>query len=319
MATTRSPDSRSKGQRWRWLVVLVVMALATTMTAAVAQTDQTEPTDQGIPATALEQVRADFVRYAAVSDNCPRLGSPGNPEITRRLSQVTQTELEAMYVAVPDLGAFSDAVDTIADYCRGADLIPGIARESTDGPTANVQAVTGAGYPPDYPNPNTQSDWRANIAFLTDEKGKLLGGPTNRTDANEVLKTQFGHEALLYAAVIAQTACDASLVAAPAVCPVAGTAWTLYSVNLMILERANFHDVVINGAEIEAAYENTVIALANQGEMDARLDDIEARLDTMEERQLEIIRLLHTPEGSRTSDVPACDGQPCDYPYKPQK
>lgn len=40
-----------------------------------------------------------------------------------------------------------------------------------------------------------------------------------------------------------------------------------------------------------------------------------AQLELLLARQLEVIRLLHTPQGQRSSDVPACDGGPCRWNY----
>ena len=52
----------------------------------------------------------------------------------------------------------------------------------------------------------------------------------------------------------------------------------------------------------------------------SRLDGVQSGVDTNKEllqvvleRQLEVIRLLHTPQGQRESDVPACDGVPCTW------
>lgn len=45
------------------------------------------------------------------------------------------------------------------------------------------------------------------------------------------------------------------------------------------------------------------------------VNDNGARLEILLARQLEVIRLLHTPQGQRTSDVPACDGGPCRWNY----
>lgn len=47
------------------------------------------------------------------------------------------------------------------------------------------------------------------------------------------------------------------------------------------------------------------------------IDDLQADVDVITERQLEEIRLLHTPQGRRATDVPACGGAACDYPENP--
>jgi len=43
----------------------------------------------------------------------------------------------------------------------------------------------------------------------------------------------------------------------------------------------------------------------------AAVDANSAKLDILLARQLETIRLLHTPDGLRTSSIPACNGGPC--------
>lgn len=47
------------------------------------------------------------------------------------------------------------------------------------------------------------------------------------------------------------------------------------------------------------------------GNIQAGVDANSDKLDVLITRQLEVIRLLHTPEGRRSTDVPACDGTPC--------
>ena len=46
----------------------------------------------------------------------------------------------------------------------------------------------------------------------------------------------------------------------------------------------------------------------------ASIDDLQADVDVIRERQLEEIRLLTTPQGRRQTDVPACEGEGCDFP-----
>lgn len=81
--------------------------------------------------------------------------------------------------------------------------------------------------------------------------------------------------------------------------------------------QCDFQDGIIDGAEIEAAYENTVILHDDLGLHDDRLIthdmEVQAKLDLLLERQLETIRLLNTPSGQRSTEVPACDGQPCSW------
>ena len=76
--------------------------------------------------------------------------------------------------------------------------------------------------------------------------------------------------------------------------------------------QCDFQDGLIDGAEIEAAFENSKIIHADLGLHDDKLDAhdlemqeqfiIQAKLDTLLSRQLEVIRLLHTPDGRRSSN-----------------
>lgn len=115
-------------------------------------------------------------------------------------------------------------------------------------------------------------------------------------------------------------------------CPPAGILNILTQMTAWFLDEVNFHEGEIDSAEIEAGYENSRKILGNtavifdrlekhDADINARLDVIEAKLAAMDAKldqmlawQLETIRLIMTPEGQRSTDVPACDGQPCDWP-----
>ncbi|MBW2419704.1 MAG: hypothetical protein JRH19_14260 [Deltaproteobacteria bacterium] len=91
-------------------------------------------------------------------------------------------------------------------------------------------------------------------------------------------------------------------------------------------EAFEFCDADTDSAEIEGAYERAASIFSLQehlhadiathdAEIKALLEDIQAGIERNYEVGLDIIRLLNTPKGRRTSDWPACgDGQPCDYP-----
>lgn len=61
---------------------------------------------------------------------------------------------------------------------------------------------------------------------------------------------------------------------------------------------------------------NTAALVALLATLQAGVDANGGKLDTLLDRQLEVIRLLHTPEGRRTSAVPACNGAGCDFPNR---
>jgi hypothetical protein len=86
--------------------------------------------------------------------------------------------------------------------------------------------------------------------------------------------------------------------------------------------QCDFQDALVDGAEIEAAYENSLIIHSDLGLHDDRLithdEEVQAKLDLLLARQLETIRLIHTPNGLRSTDVPACDGGPCTWNWDNQ-
>ena len=53
--------------------------------------------------------------------------------------------------------------------------------------------------------------------------------------------------------------------------------------------------------------------------IDEKLEVIDGKIDQLDMKTDEVIRLLHTPQGKRQSDIPACDGNPCDFPEKRNK
>lgn len=99
----------------------------------------------------------------------------------------------------------------------------------------------------------------------------------------------------------------------------------------MTLTQIGEHDTAIKNAL--AAHDGEVKAVltvhdtdiknvigAHDAAVQSRLEDVQSGVDTntellqvVLERQLEVIRLLHTPQGQRESDVPACGGGPCTW------
>lgn len=65
-----------------------------------------------------------------------------------------------------------------------------------------------------------------------------------------------------------------------------------------------------DGFTVTLEVDNTELLLGIQESIDALQKDI----DQLKEWQLEVLRLLHTPQGLRDTDVPACEGEACDFP-----
>ncbi len=64
---------------------------------------------------------------------------------------------------------------------------------------------------------------------------------------------------------------------------------------------------------VDTANSKLVTLQAGINATNAKLEALQASNDAMFK---EILRLLHTPQGKRASSVPACDGEPCDFPSR---
>jgi|GEM_PF-4850736 len=339
-----------------------------------------------------------------------------------KVMALSNDELKAFYDYMPDPEAFMKAARAVIEADQNA---PGSAGYV---PALDKSHPAAVGFPPDYPSGNNYDAFIATLPGL----GLLPAGKTNRTSADGVGATYIAFHALQFTALAAQAVCDASLVAAPIACPIAGTANAAAMATQVVLNQTAYQDGLIDGAETEAAYENTVILIGQENDLAADLtahdtdvkgalsthdmdvksslsthdadiksvlntqgaditsalnahdtdikstvsthdteiksalsthdsdiksalntqgaditsaliahdtsiknalashdgdvkallanlqagvDANSAKLDLLLSRQLETIRLLHTPEGRRSTDVPACDGGPCSWNY----
>jgi hypothetical protein len=186
-------------------------------------------------------------------------------------------------------------------------------------------------FAPDYPSGANYDVFTATLFGF----GLLPNGAENRCDTNGVAGAQIA-AATTSAIKTLEYACAAipgDDVGGDSIC------WGAILIDaivefaaLEVLEQCNFQDSLIDSAEIEAAYENTVEINSNLVIHDGHLEDHDAALaqhdvdvklllmgiqdgvDLLLDRQLEVIRLLHTPQGRRQTEVPACEGAGCDFP-----
>lgn len=299
----------------------------------------------------LNEFRRVLVDYAYTVENAQAVPY-SNFGATEKILALSNEELKAFYGFMPDPEAFVRAAKTVIEQ--------GLTAPAIDFQGALKSHPAAVGFSPDYPSGANYDAFIATLPGL----GLLDFGKTNRTDADGVGGAWIAYHALTFTALAAQAVCDASLLAAPVACPIAGVANAAAMATQVVLDQTAYQDGLVDGAEIEAAYENTVILLGQQNDLAADLTthdtdiksalnthdtdiknvvsihdtdiktalsthdtDIKAllaniqagvdangaKLDILLARQLEVIRLLHTPQGLRTSDVPACDGGPCSW------
>ena len=140
--------------------------------------------------------------------------------------------------------------------------------------------------------------------------------------------------------------CDPTGIGCAITCGILEVAKVALKIAAVPLESCDIHQGAIDGAEIEATFENSIRILEHlsvhdeaiknalsahdahiKSALDAHDHEIKDLLGTLQEsvnensaklelllaRQLEVIRLLVTPQGRRTTEVPACGDAPCDW------
>lgn len=63
----------------------------------------------------------------------------------------------------------------------------------------------------------------------------------------------------------------------------------------------------------------TSLSISVAADINDRFDALEAKLDALDTKLDEVLRLLHTPPGLRETEVPACEGLACDFPQNPRR
>jgi hypothetical protein len=187
-----------------------------------------------------------------------------------------------------------------------------------------------ANFPPAYPSGPDYDAFTATLPGL----GLLLDGSTNRCDTDAEAGAEIA--ASVFTAIqAAEFACEVLPPGAEDACyGVILVNGVVQVANEIAKSQCAFQDGLIDGAEIEAAYENSVIIHENLLEHDmnlsnhdatikillaaiqAKVDENGQKLDVLLGGQAEIIRLIHTPSGRRASDyyVDACsDGDGCNW------
>ena len=297
--------------------------------------------------TDYEPFRQDLITFIEIYGNA-------DSEAMLIILDMSTEELAAYYSMLSDPSLFAQANEqAVARQALQQELKSQLTFEQ-------LLLAPSSGFSPDYPSGGNYSVYTATLPGL----GIMLGGPTNRTDASAVGGAWIAFDVLDFLALAAQAVCDASLLGAPIACPLAGIANAAARADQVVLQQANYQDALIDGAEIEAAYENSVVIIgqgnglsADLAAHDANIDgdlrahdanidgdlaahdanidadlvahdaDIKALLTALQgavdenqqlikiltSRQLDIMRLLITPNGNReiNEDVLTCTGDDC--------
>jgi hypothetical protein len=303
------------------LLGIVAVAILILGTGATAQAQE----------VGSEKFRERMIAWAWASEQAFQSGEP----VADKIAALSNEQIEIWLSMIEDPDALLTSLDRVVEQLQGQ--IPGMSRTppvETLTPTTLTTSFT-PDYPPDYPPGSGpyKSAILDSIAFFS------IGGAsiTDRCSASDwgnyvAVWWPFnkGIDVLDGACVVA--GCDPTGVVCGGICGILEAAKLALKVAAIPLEACDVHQGAIDGAEIEATYENTKGLVGDVSRvhddlsahdtdikallttLQASVDANSAKIDTLLARQLETIRLLHTPQGRRTSDVPACNGGPCAWP-----
>ncbi len=253
-------------------------------------------------AMSLQEFRMVLMDWAEIVDMA-RAGQPV-PRMQSMVSQLSNEELEFLFDSVPDPGV-------LANTLAGLDAPPAVVEtQSGNVTTLGLPAST---FPPPYPtgtNYNVFTATLAGMGALSDSNGDGRLNDERCSADFEAL-----HSILLATAKTidgtAGLACHALLEGFDAACFVAAAvSFAFLIAEETILSQCGLQDALVDSAEIEAAFENTLAIHAN---LDTHDEDIKQVLLTVKAAQRQILRLLLTPQGRRKvdPDVLTCTGDDC--------
>jgi hypothetical protein len=313
--------------------------------ASAQERRRIEPIDPAPPPPEHREIgpiefRERLIAWAAVSERSFGSGT----QLAEKIAALTEEQVEIWLSHIDDPAAFLDSTSRVTR--RLQELGRRTAAPATAGGVQPLSPTTlTTPFPPDYP-PGTGA-YKDVIIDTIASYGISGASSTNRCDAADWggyvavwWPLNKGIDELDGACVVA--GCDPTGVACAIACGVLETAKIALKVAAVPLEACDVHQGAIDGAEIEATHEN-VLGIVDDvahvhGDLATHDADLKAQLAAhdadvkvllaslqgavlenqrlikiLTSRQLEIMRLLITPNGVReiNSDVLTCTGDDC--------
>lgn len=315
---------------------------------------------------------------AAMIDHMNLIGAS---DIAAQMEELDYDSWMVIYDSIPTKLMYLNAVGSMRQSTieSGSSLTQGISAISP-----HISAVSPAPlFSPAYPSGTDYGVYIATLpglALLFDsadigtETGTSL--TDERCDANGEAGLRIATHVLEFVTIATDATCAG--VGTFACIPYGVAAAASYASEI-VLQQCNYQTDLVDSAEIEAAFENTVGIISTSNNIDTVINnetnftsdaelavlqnqltthdttiknnlsthdttiksnlsthdtDIKAQLSTHDAdvksllvalqgavdvllaRQLEVLRLLHTPQGQRSTDVPACEGAGCDFPNR---
>jgi hypothetical protein len=268
------------------LVILLSTSRSSNTTSALA-VPSTPPSNYTLQC---QQCRADlthlFATYAIVGD---RLGD------ARAVSAVNRGKAAVSKMSNDDLQDYVLARQDVARLREAADSLKSLQQQAMAHP-AQAGGPESAGFP-SAPYSELAGDTRSPTGVIFAAKvvvqaARLVWSLANR-GCNQVV-------------VVAGEGANTSLA-----CTVADA---IYFVALSALEDIDYTDDDIDSAEINGTYLRVGHIHSDLETVDGKIDALTAEVEALRQANCEIIRLLNTPDGLRSSSLPVCADQP-GFPY----
>lgn len=295
------------------------------------------------------EFRERLISWALASEQA----SGSTLQLAEKIAALSNEQVEMWLNTIDDPEAFLSSTERVSERLRE----PATATQPAAAPISPLSPTTlTTPFPPDYP-PGS-GPYKTQILDAIAGFGISGASSSNRCDTSDWADyvavwwpLNKGIDIFDGACVVA--GCDPTGIACAVACGILETAKIALKVAAVPLEACGVHDGAIDGAEIEATYENTLglvgdvshvhgdlathaTSIANQlslhdVELKARLADHDTDIKTilatiqggvaenqrlikiLMSRQLEIMRLLITPDGRReiNADVLTCIGDDC--------
>ena len=345
-----------------------LVALSMFVMIAAHSLSLAQPTDEDVTLSEIQ---------AAMTDHAYLIG---RSDLATQLDGLDFDSWMVIYDSMPTKVMYLNAVESMRqNAAKSRD------KQSVFTPSLNAisQAVLATTFSPAYP---TGTDYNVYIATLpglsllfdTPDIGTETGTSLTdeRCDANGEGGLRIATHVLVYATIATDATCAGVGTFA---CIPYGIAAAFSYASEIVLQQCNYQTALVDSAEIEAAFENTVAIIGTSNDIDTVINDptnftsdaelaivqtqltvhdtdiknnlnihdtdikndlsahdtdiktqlsthdtdvktllvaLQGSVDILLARQLEVIRLLNTPQGQRNTTVPACEGAGCDFPEK---
>jgi len=246
---------------------------------------------------------ADDVRNAMSSALAAIEQAAGiEPNASRQVAEMSDAAAQMLYNSMENADAFVANAQRIADRVAAARITKAAGVVAYPNASAAI-----ASYPPSYPSYNVHYEFVKTLG-LVDSPDDRCGDELAEYEAFVATLQQFS---FLYQTICTVVSCDPTGIVCAVACSLVGIVNVAIDTAALPMRACSAHGGNVNSAEIEAAYENTVLLLgaagfsgggtaaAGDGDILRRLEALEAAIEGIRSRQDDIIRLLQAQQARK--------------------